>query len=108
MGLAMSTAFPRVLVPFHVDEAICPKEAAGLAGNTERTIRLWCEAEGVGRRIGGRWRVSKVALLMLLEGDRRALAAYHAGDRRSPLVQGYYRRAGVADVLPALQTETSE
>jgi hypothetical protein len=89
------TLFPLVLVPWMPAEAIEVSAAAKRAKCCDRTIRLWCAAEGVGRRIGGRWRVSQVALQMWLEGDRRALAAYHAGDRSSPLVLTYYRRAGI-------------
>src|SRR5215204_1268572 len=50
---------PQVLVPFHRTEAISTAEAAELAGKHERTIRLWCEMHGIGRRVaGGPWRVS--------------------------------------------------
>ena len=57
-------------------------------------MRTWCEVYGLGRRIGnGPWSVSKVALAMHLDGDRKALRAYHAGDRTSDLVAPYFRRA---------------
>ena len=39
--------------------------------------------------------MSKVALLMWLEGNREALRAYLMGDRSSELVAGYFARCGV-------------
>jgi hypothetical protein len=60
------------------------------------TMRGWCEEHGLGRRIGGgSWMVSRVALAMFLDGDIKALRAYHAGDRESELVTLYFRRATV-------------
>jgi hypothetical protein len=71
------------------------KEAAGIAGKSESTMRAWVEEQGLGRRIGGgTWSVSRVALAMFLDGDDRALRAYHAGDRSSEIVMGYYERSG--------------
>jgi hypothetical protein len=44
----------------------------------------------VRRRIGGgTWSVSKAALAMFLDGDVKALQAYHAGDRTGPIVMPY-------------------
>jgi hypothetical protein len=36
-----------------------------------------------------------VALAMLLDGNKEALAAYLAGDRSSPAVAEYFSRCGV-------------
>jgi hypothetical protein len=66
----------RALIPFNVEESTTIEQAAGIAGKTPRTMRCWCIEQGIGRRIGGTWRVSKVALIMLLEGDSEALRAY--------------------------------
>jgi hypothetical protein len=56
-------------------------------------MRAWVEEHGLGRRIGGgTWSVSRVALAMFLDGDDRALRAYHAGDRNSELVMVYFQR----------------
>src|SRR3712207_3535435 len=75
---------PRVLLPFDRREAITVGAAANITGRAERTIRDWCEAHHLGRRIGGSpWIVSRVALAMFLDGDEPALAAYLAGDRSS-------------------------
>lgn len=91
----------RVLVPFDPREGISLKAASARAGKSETTIRDWCRARGLGRRVGGgSWVVSKVALAMHLDGDGEALAAYLAGDRTSAAVALYYSRHGVP--LPKL------
>lgn len=85
----------QILVPFDKRECISLKEAAGIAGKSESTMRAWVEEHGLGRRIGGgTWSVSRVALTMFLDGDDRALRAYHAGDRSSEIVMGYCKRRG--------------
>jgi hypothetical protein len=86
---------PQVLIPFHRSEVLSIAEAAAIAGRKVRTLRDWCLRHDIGRRIGGQWAVSRVALAMLLDGDRAALEAYLAGDRRSPTVVGYFERCGV-------------
>jgi hypothetical protein len=86
----------KILVPFDKRECISLKEAADIAGRSESTMRNWCDEFGLGRRIGGGpWSVSKVALAMQLDGDLKALRAYHAGDRTSDLVAPYFERAGL-------------
>jgi hypothetical protein len=87
---------PKVLVPYDKREAIQLKEAVFIAGRSESTVRSWCQNHYIGRRVaGGTWQVSKVALAMLLDGDKKALRAYLAGDRASELVLGYFQRAAV-------------
>jgi len=91
--MSMATADERkILVPFDKREVFDLRAAAKIAGKSESTMRIWCEAYGLGRRIGGTWAVSKVALAMFLDDDLEALQAYHAGDRCSELVAGYFRR----------------
>ena len=86
----------KILWPFNKREVLSLRAAANIAGKSELTMRTWCEVYGLGRRIGnGPWSVSKVALAMHLDGDRKALRAYHAGDRTSDLVAPYFRRAGM-------------
>jgi hypothetical protein len=86
----------KILSPFDKRECISLKEAADIAGRSESTMRNWCDEYGLGRRIGGGpWSVSRVALAMHLDGDRKALRAYHAGDRTSDLVAPYFERAGL-------------
>jgi hypothetical protein len=91
----------RVLVPFHVREAMDVEGAAVMAGRCDRTIRIWCAKHGIGRRIaGGNWMVSRVALAMLLDDDQRALGAYLDGARGSfEPVAAYYRRLGLGALL---------
>ena len=93
-------ALPRVLVPYHAAEAATIKEAAGIARKSPGTIRAWAASHDIGRHVaGGGWQISRVALQMLLDGDRRALKAYLAGDRSTPLVVHHYQRLGIS--LPA-------
>ena len=71
---------PQTLKPYHRAEAISIAEAAEIAQRTRRTLRDWCCLHNLGRRIGGQWAVSRVALAMYLDGDSKALAAYLRGD----------------------------
>jgi hypothetical protein len=81
------------LIPFNKREGMTLTEAVGVAGKSPGTIRNWCVQHDLGRRVGGgTWVVSKVALAMFLDGDTRALRAYHAGDRSSELVASYFQR----------------
>ncbi len=84
-----------VLVPFNPSEAISLKEGAALSGKTANTVRNWCEAHALGRRIGGTWSVSKVALTMFLDGDFRSLNLYLDGDRKSADVTAYFQRLNI-------------
>jgi len=88
--------FAPAFSPFDRRECISLKGAADIAGKSESTLRAWCEEHGLGRRIGGgTWSVSKVALAMFLDGNRRALCAYHAGDRTGAIVAAYFKRVGI-------------
>jgi hypothetical protein len=88
-----------VLVPYNPLEALSVKEAAARAGCSCSTVRNWCERFEIARRIaGGNWQVSRVALQMLLEEDREALAAYNAGERELPRVAAYFKRFGLDNV----------
>lgn len=99
-GPANVLPYARVLVPFDRREGVTIEEAAACAGRDVRTLRRWCIEHGIGRRIaGGPWTVSRVALAMLLNGDRRALRLYLAGDRNSSDVSSYFVDAGLADLL---------
>jgi hypothetical protein len=90
----------KILVPFDKRECISLKEAASRAGKSESTMRSWCDEDGLGRRVGGgAWMVSKVALAMFLDEDKRALRAYHAGNRADPTVIAYFKREGLGDLV---------
>jgi hypothetical protein len=81
----------QILRPFDKRECISLKQAAGIAGKSESTLRGWCDQHGLGRRVGGgSWLVSKVALAMFLDGDEKALQAYHCGDRCGDVVRHYF------------------
>jgi len=95
----------KVLVPFNPAEFIGTEEARSRAGVAQRTVREWCVLHRIGRRIAGRWRVSQVALDMLLAEDRKALEAYHAGDRMSDHVRLYFARRNIA--LPSKLTSVA-
>jgi hypothetical protein len=86
---------PRVLIPFDIAEALSIPEAAKIAGRRPVTVREWAANYDIGRRVCGRWMVSRVALAMHLDNDRNALKAYLAGDRESETVTGYFRRFGL-------------
>jgi hypothetical protein len=88
------------LSPFDKRECISLKQAADIAGKSESTLRTWCKCYGLGRRVGGgTWCVSKVALAMHLDRNRKALRAYHSGDRTNELVAGYFERAGLGNLV---------
>jgi hypothetical protein len=86
---------PQVLIPFSLAEALTVAEAARTAGVTARTMRSWCNARDIGRRVGGTWRVSKIALAMHLDNDWEVLRLYLGGDRHSAAIIGYFERCGV-------------
>lgn len=86
---------PQVLRPFNRSEVLSIAEAAHLAGRTKRTIREWCARLDIGRRVGGQWAVSRVALAMFLDGEVNALAMYLHGDRSSPAIIEYFSRCKV-------------
>jgi hypothetical protein len=86
---------PAILRPYNAAEALTIEQAALIAGRSPRTIRDWAARFDIGRRIQGRWAISKVALAMFLDGDAVALAAYLAGDRSSPKATEYFERCGV-------------
>ena len=50
------------MVPFDARESVSIAVAAKLSGKAGNTIRLWAERYGIGRKIGGAWHISRVAL----------------------------------------------
>ena len=91
----MTADEPQVLNPFSRAESRTTAEAAEFAGRPVRTIRRWCEQRNIGRRIGGEWAVSIVALDLFLSGEHQALTAYLRGDRQSPEIVEAFERHGV-------------
>jgi hypothetical protein len=93
----------QVLVPFDARESMTLGAAAKHSRKSTNTIRAWAERYGIGRKIGGAWHISRVALQIFLDGDAAALAAYHAGDLTDPRVRSYFERVGCAVLLQKSQ-----
>src|SRR5476651_1578837 len=91
---------PQVLIPFDCREAVTIPEAAKIARRTVVTMRAWAALYDLGRMVGGRWAVSRVALAMHLDGDRKALRAYLDGERQSRDVVAYFESLGLAGARP--------
>lgn len=94
-GPHTSPNWPAVLLPYDRREAANIAEAAQIANRSKRTVRDWAMLHLLGRKIAGRWMVSRVALAMFLDGDRDALKLYLGGDRNSRVVAGYFERLDV-------------
>ena len=62
-----------VMVPFDLRESMSIAVAAKLSGKAGNTIRLWAERHGIGRKIGGDWHISRVAIRVFLDGDQQLL-----------------------------------
>jgi hypothetical protein len=71
-------------------------------------MRCWAANHDLGRMIGGRWRLSRVALQMLLESNRAALNAYLSGDRESDTVLAHFRRLGLTDKIFSVKNDRNE
>ncbi|GEM_PF-4187496 len=73
-------------------EGITITIAAGIAGKDPQTVRRWCMEYGIGVQPhkNKNWRVSRPALLALLDGDHRAIQIIRNGDRTNPAVRDYY------------------
>lgn len=85
----------QVLRPFDIAEAVSTGEAAKTAGRSTVTIRQWAAVHDLGRLVGGRMMLSRVALAMFLDDDAKALRAYLSGDRQTELVTKYFARFGL-------------
>jgi hypothetical protein len=92
---------PRVaLVPFDPREAMTVEAAAKIAGRDTRTIRYWCAASGIGRRIaGGHWAVSRPLFFMRIENRHRELAVFFDGLPLTQVHVEYFERFGLGDLL---------
>lgn len=83
------------LRPYSREEAISVEDAARRTGRKQPTIRAWCARHSLGRHVGGRWAVSKVALHLFENGQSDALAAYLDGDRGHPVIAAAFTAEGV-------------
>ena len=86
---------PAVLKPYDPNEVIGIRAACKLSGGSRGRMIQLCEQHGLGRKIGARWAVSRVALHAFLNDDHEGLNAYLTGDRTGPVVAHLYRAAGV-------------
>ena len=85
---------PQVLIPWDREEATDLEHAAWIARKSVSTVRAWAQRHHIGRKIGGgAWMISVPALLMFLDDDADALAAYLEGDRTSEVFRAYSARA---------------
>ena len=98
---------PQILRPFDAAEAISIAEAVRLAGCSDETIRRWVSVHHLGRKIGGRWRISRAALRMHLDGDKAALRALLDGDRTSSTVRPYLEIVEISKKDATRTTETT-
>ena len=96
-----------IMVPFDSRESISIAVAAKLSGKGSNTIRLWAEQYGIGRKIGGAWHISRVALQIFLDGNTATLNAYHAGNRTDPAVRSYFERVGCGALLQKSKKQSS-
>src|SRR5215472_10867363 len=92
-----------IMVPFDARESLSIAAAAKLSGKAPNTIRLWAERYGIGRKNGGDWHISRVALQIFLDGDTATLNAYHAADRTDAAVRCYFERVGCGALLQKFQ-----
>jgi hypothetical protein len=99
-ALALPNGVPQVLKPYSAREAMSTAEAEIEADRSQRTVRVWCLRYELGRRIEGRWAVSRVALAMFLDGNEEALSRYLCGDRTSPSVVAYFTRLDIPILSP--------
>ena len=90
---------PAILLPFDIREAMTVGEFCSRAGLSEPWARAVVNEQLLARKIGGRWRVSRVLAAMYLDGNKEAMRRYRAGDRAGPLVAPYFLRLGI-DPMP--------
>lgn len=84
-------------VLMHRRDVINLKEAAARSGRSDRTLRTWCRAFGIGRQssAGSPLEISAPALEMVLHGDFDALSTLRAGDRLDENVRRYFDHLGL-------------
>ena len=79
------------------DDVIGLKEAVYRTGKNEKTIRRWCQQDGIGRRTsaGAAWEISAIALEAKLYGDVEALDALRLGNFSAYGVRRYLEYLGL-------------
>jgi hypothetical protein len=81
------------------DEICDVKTAAYEAGRSVKTIRAWAEMYGIGRQSSptSPIEISRIGLLMVLQGDFQALELLRNGERSHSDVLRYIREVGVPE-----------
>jgi len=82
-------------VPMLPSEIVRIETAMFYADVTDKTIRNWVKAYGIGRQAEDHapLQISLPALLMKADGEMATLERLRAGDRRHPSVEFYLKRA---------------
>ncbi|KAA0122079.1 DNA-binding protein [Methylobacterium sp. P1-11] len=88
-----------VLIPYIPDERMSPEEGAKLLGVSRSTLLRWSHDFGLGRLIGKKLVLSRVAVQLWIEEQHELLARYHAGDRSSEQIRHQFARQRIE--LPA-------
>ncbi|NEK15698.1 hypothetical protein [Rhizobium leguminosarum] len=85
----------RVPVPMLASEIVRIETAMHFAQVSDKTIRRWSQADGIGRQAEKHapLQVSFPALLMKLDGETATLERFRSGERSHPAVQFYLHRA---------------
>lgn len=94
---AGGTGLPRVVL-MRPDDVTDVKTAADHAGRDDKTIRRWCRRFGIGRQAGrgAPLEISRIALEMVMHGDREALELLRSGNRTHPDVVIYFDFVGIS------------
>ena len=103
----MPKQFRGLLNPFTTAEAMLLGEAAERTGWAAVTLRERAVKYGLGRKIGGRWTFSRVAVELFLNGRDEALSHYLAGDRTDPEVVETFAKLGVPLTPPPTHKSAS-
>jgi hypothetical protein len=97
MPIIATSAEPtrKVPVPMLASEIVRIETAMHFAQVSEKTIRRWAHADGIGRQADKHapLQISMPALLMKLDGEAATIELLRTGDRRHPAVEFYLRRA---------------
>lgn len=91
----MNSTKPRAVL-MRRDDICDVKTAVHEAGKSMKTIRRWVRQYGIGRHAGhgAPIEISRIGLLMVLQGDFEALELLRDGDRSHPDVLRYIREVG--------------
>lgn len=95
------------LIPYIPQERMTGAEASKMLGVSTSTIFRYARDHHLGRLIGGKLALSRVAVQLWAEDNQDLLARYLAGDRSSDQMRDIYRRLGIA-LPPAVAPVAAE